>query len=84
LYLHNYNTKGEKIDLNPKQIRCAYWLLHDFGEDYELISFTNDGSAIETEDGKTLFWLLLIFSNSDTTLKAYINEEGLPFILEEI
>jgi hypothetical protein len=36
------------MDLNPKQIRCAYWLLHDFGEDYELISFTTDGSAFET------------------------------------
>jgi hypothetical protein len=72
------------MDLNPKQIRCAYWILHDFGEDYELISFTTDGSAIETEDGKTLFWFLLIFSNGDTALKAYINEEGIPFILEEI
>jgi hypothetical protein len=71
------------MDINPRQIRCAYWILNDYDKKFEVIQFQTVGSPILSSDGKTYYWMLIVFSNNAKIIKAYIDEEGVPYLFKE-
>jgi hypothetical protein len=72
------------MDINPKQIKCAYWTITDLeNQDFEVVECGTTGNGTITADGLTYFWLLIILVNNDITKKVFIDEDGVPFIFIE-
>jgi hypothetical protein len=77
------------MDINPKQIRCAYWILNDYDKKFEVIQCQTVGSPIQSSEGKNYYWILIVFSNNAKVdnakvIKAYIDEDGVPYLFKEI
>jgi hypothetical protein len=70
------------MDFNPNQIKCIYWLIHDWELlEYEVVRIQTFGSIIFADDGKINSWILLEIKFNDITKKVIINEDGVPFFM---
>jgi hypothetical protein len=72
------------MDINPKQIRCAYWMMHDLEvQGFVVEQFCTTGSGTQLSNELIYFWLLIIFVKYDMTKKVFIDEDGVPFVINE-